>query len=518
MLFGLTCDFIQRDGICMKLDEPGGLSADKLNRVQLQMMVSSMIPNHLRLYLKELDLKISLEYALSGKKMLSHLLKSEKLDMNAFFGLLLQIAQGMEEGRLYMLEPGMYALHEDYIFIEGTLQNGKLYLTYVPLKSPTAAAKPGERLRALIMVLMAAVTELRGDGVQRLLHYCGEEGFTSAGLKALLAELLTGNDSVKSVLRNDEIPAQGKTTVERFIHEKAREQATSSRVSVELPQEDKKEIAGWMNTYSSLRSKENSNEVSSFSIDDSVQDNEPSSLRVYIAMGCLLVDALLWKLIYINHPSFIVLIVCTAATVVLSVLTGLVWFGFIKLRRSEEDEVDDVEKPVFTSAHALVDMPRYEPDQRLPFRSMTPAFNSGEVHVEGNQQQAKALPPVAPTALLSREKAPRRGQELGQQHVETPYLERMDEELGQTEKIELNRPSFIIGRSTEVAQYIERSDGASRVHAEISKSTGGYVLKDLDSRNGTFLQGEAMIPYKEYRLEEGDTFTIVKGCYTFHTA
>jgi pSer/pThr/pTyr-binding forkhead associated (FHA) protein len=63
---------------------------------------------------------------------------------------------------------------------------------------------------------------------------------------------------------------------------------------------------------------------------------------------------------------------------------------------------------------------------------------------------------------------------------------------------------------------VERSEGASRVHAEISKSPGGYVLKDLDSRNGTIFQGEAMIPYKEYPLSEGNVFKIVKGSYTFH--
>ncbi|GGG11037.1 hypothetical protein GCM10010912_64340 [Paenibacillus albidus] len=44
------------------------------------------------------------------------------------------------------------------------------------------------------------------------------------------------------------------------------------------------------------------------------------------------------------------------------------------------------------------------------------------------------------------------------------------------------------------------------------------MLKDLDSRNGTFFQGEAMIPYKEYPLTDGTEFTIIKGSYTFRTA
>lgn len=97
-----------------------------------------------------------------------------------------------------------------------------------------------------------------------------------------------------------------------------------------------------------------------------------------------------------------------------------------------------------------------------------------------------------------------------------PYLERTEEGSDRREKIELNRTSFIIGRSPEVAQYMESSEGASRVHAEIFRSGGGYVLKDLDSRNGTRFRGEVMVPYKEYPLTDGDAFTIIKGNYTFH--
>jgi pSer/pThr/pTyr-binding forkhead associated (FHA) protein len=123
------------------------------------------------------------------------------------------------------------------------------------------------------------------------------------------------------------------------------------------------------------------------------------------------------------------------------------------------------------------------------------------------------------TALLTREPVQVTGSGIPKAGRAVPYLERSDpDDGGAPERIELNRPSFIIGRSSEVAQYIEKSEGASRVHAEISRASGGYILKDLDSRNGTLLAGEAMVPYKEYPLTEGTVFTIVKGTYTFRTA
>ncbi|MNH31829.1 FHA domain protein [compost metagenome] len=125
----------------------------------------------------------------------------------------------------------------------------------------------------------------------------------------------------------------------------------------------------------------------------------------------------------------------------------------------------------------------------------------------------------AATALLTRSAAPGTEREKAGQARAAPYLERIEADEGDIrERIELNRASFIIGRSPEVAQYVEKSEGASRVHAEISRGPAGYILKDLDSRNGTLYQGAPMIPYKEYPLAEGSVFTIVKSCYTFRSA
>ncbi|WP_410513880.1 DUF6382 domain-containing protein [Paenibacillus sp. BR2-3] len=539
----------------MVLDEPDGLPAGKLNRVQLRMMLGASIPNHLRLYLKEIDLKVRLEYAVSGKRMLSHLLKSEKLQMKTFFGLLLQVAQGMEEGRLYMLEPERYALHEDYIFIEGTLQNGKVHLTYVPLDGPAPEVKPGESLRSLIMVLMTSVTELRGDGVQRLLHYCGEEGFTSAGLKKLLAELLTeGNGFLKRPSENKpglpELvePVKEQAAAVRIVQEKDRQRPGSGFVQAELPpSEDKRKISAWMSGFPGIQSRENAGEISSSGREPADGRTPTSSSRTYVALGCLLGDALLWKFLYFNHPKLLWLIVCGLATVVLAAVCVMSWRGLMGPGSSEEDEDEDENedtqkgggipgikldvlerslgrRPPLNTARPLA-MPEVDFNQREFQHGSRPLIVArGEAEAKDNKELTGATASTAstastPTALLTREKAPGNGQETGKRQTEAPYLVR-SEEAGEAlaERIELNRPSFIIGRSAEVAQYIERSDGASRVHAEISRSNVGYVLKDLDSRNGTLFQGEAMIPYKEYRLADGDVFTIVKGSYTFRTA
>lgn len=70
MLFGLTRDFMQQDGIYMILGEPEGIPEEKLNLIQARMLMNTDIPHHLRLLLREIDMKVTMEYAVLRKKCL----------------------------------------------------------------------------------------------------------------------------------------------------------------------------------------------------------------------------------------------------------------------------------------------------------------------------------------------------------------------------------------------------------------------------------------------------------------
>lgn len=61
-----------------------------------------------------------------------------------------------------------------------------------------------------------------------------------------------------------------------------------------------------------------------------------------------------------------------------------------------------------------------------------------------------------------------------------------------------------IGRAEDSVQVVDRSPGISRIHLELVNKNGEVTVKDMGSRNGSTLNGEAMIPYKTYKLREGD--------------
>ena len=89
------------------------------------------------------------------------------------------------------------------------------------------------------------------------------------------------------------------------------------------------------------------------------------------------------------------------------------------------------------------------------------------------------------TVLLSPETAVR----PPGQHSARDYLELTEPNAAVPKRIELHQPHFIIGRSPDVAQFVAEGVGTSRAHVELSRESGGYVLKDLGSRNGTMLKG-----------------------------
>ena len=57
----------------------------------------------------------------------------------------------------------------------------------------------------------------------------------------------------------------------------------------------------------------------------------------------------------------------------------------------------------------------------------------------------------------------------------------------------------------DLTAYNAAEHGISRVHSVIDCSRNGLQITDLDSRNGTFVNGEKLHPYNAHILRHGDT-------------
>lgn len=623
MLFGLSRDFIQNGGNYMVLSSPEGIPSSELSRVQTNMISAAKVPHLLPLHMKEVNFKVSLQYEITNKKMLTHLLKSDKLTLSEYYSLLLQIVSTLEDSKLYMLDPEQYILQEDYIFIEGPLHMGAVYLTYIPIPSVKNAEATHASLHQLVTRLVASVSELQGNGIQSLLHYVSVvEEFTWTGLKALLLNLISevgqhalyqsthiNNDPFEfhpsgTPSRQSNIILQG--TSHASDHEHIRRASATPKAMVHrapfVPRGEQERVRKtpvippalnpvdreqpWINNGHMK------NEVSVDDDDQEQEEHETSSMTTYIALGCLVTCAVIWRFLYMTHQGTGMLVVCILITALLGAIAWLGWKGKLRIHGRREpnlsesvplfdpysEELEDyrparkagssfqVERLTgffggegkdreLEPSRAKWEFPDHPtPEHNQPgmglgsgsvsnsrFASglsgesisssiMTAAAtdqDKGDYYAQlGQRTEMLSSPRANATVLLKPDYSSEDRKSPSQSSY--PYLERR--EIGQSgllreesfygevlpTPIVLNLPHFIIGRAADVAQFVEVTSGTSRAHVEISKGSEGYVLKDLGSKNGTLLNKEPMIAYKEYPLCDGDIFTIIQGEYTYH--
>ena len=72
---------------------------------------------------------------------------------------------------------------------------------------------------------------------------------------------------------------------------------------------------------------------------------------------------------------------------------------------------------------------------------------------------------------------------------------------------------FFIGKSGEKTNHRIEDSTVSRFHARIDKEEDDLWLTDLNSTNGTFLNGIRMLPYDRVKVDKGDSIVISRKRY-----
>lgn len=72
----------------------------------------------------------------------------------------------------------------------------------------------------------------------------------------------------------------------------------------------------------------------------------------------------------------------------------------------------------------------------------------------------------------------------------------------------INKPVFTIGKAGTCDAILDFSEEISREHAVIKWEEGQYTITDLNSMNGTFLNGSRLQPNAPQTVKEGDRIGI----------
>ena len=87
------------------------------------------------------------------------------------------------------------------------------------------------------------------------------------------------------------------------------------------------------------------------------------------------------------------------------------------------------------------------------------------------------------------------------------------EDCRELTEITLHEGTAIIGKSGDLSDRVISRNTVSRVHARIRFLEGVFYLTDLNSRNGTFLNGELLPGGEEVRISDGDLISFADAAY-----
>ena len=88
-------------------------------------------------------------------------------------------------------------------------------------------------------------------------------------------------------------------------------------------------------------------------------------------------------------------------------------------------------------------------------------------------------------------------------------------EVTSGQRIPITKLPFFIGSLADQSDMIPNTPGISRHHAELQEESGQYVLIDVGSRNGTYVNGKRLMPGIRELIHAGDHIGFAGAEYRF---
>lgn len=476
-VYGLQYDYIFQQGHYLTMNKQDGPLSDVLIKHQVKMLQNNDIPRFLPLEVEQIDDNIRLRYRLTGTRMLSQALKAGKMTTNDYLQLLLRLVMALQDSKLYMLSEDNFILHQDFIFVGNDYSD--VYLTYLPIQDLPRSHTLQEAITELAAQWIGSIDEIKGNGVQQIMKLLVKEELQLDELKQLLLKameeaifpvgLQERESMAEQVAENDEgCVNQG----ESMNFKDPSKSVNNALVHIREPS-SKVMIAA-----------KNRREL-------------PPAFRYGAISAAVLIAACIW-LLYARIKGEGMLFVSFGTTLLIMDLLFL-YFSMYSPHRTKSAALSVNECSVNNEAGTITE------------------FSAAGIEPDAAHRRLENR-----TTLLTRPDATVLLNSASEQMQASLFLAYL--QVGHDEplhSIPIQGNSFIIGReaSPEV-DYADCSLGVSRVHCEIVRvgsMDSMFGVKDLGSKNGSFLNEQLLVPYKVYPLQDGDVIKIVRTEMIFKT-
>lgn len=433
---------------------------------QVRMLVGNGMPSLLKCRLQGIDGNFLIYYDITSKQSVASMYETKKMgleDLRLIFG---GFVQAMEEMAEYLMDPGQLLVQPEYMYLD--VEKKKLYFCCMPGK----AGDVRENFRVLTEYILPKIDHEDGDAV--ILGYgvyrrALEDTFH---LEYVKEEIYKGRDS-----REKRIPESCKE--KEIDKEKGQFREQYENQSGDSPWE--------METSNPFENRDREDEKKS-----------PVSLRKKILFSLL--------------GAFVLII--TAGAAVLGFLPGLqagvilsgcaVFLGTgMLVYRFRKKHKGSVEKK--------------RGRQEIREIQREPIWKTEQEKESGWQPQMSAEEEMSvPQTLEEEPKAKDFGETvvLSAGVVQGPAT-LVSREPGELATIYLQEDMTVIGKMETAVDAVIDLPTVSRIHAKIRRRDQEYYLSDLNSRNGTAVNGRLLKEGEDYQLQNEDEVDFAQARYVF---
>lgn len=424
---------------------------------QVRMLVGNIIPSLLKCRIQGVDGKFMMYFDITSKQAVSTLYEEKKLgneDLRLIFGGFVRV---MEEAAEYLINPAQLVLKPQYIFAD--CEKKELFFCLMPGYDKDIK----EQFQLLTEYILPKIDHedseavILGYGVYRRTM---ENSFHLEHIKEELYRKQNNKEEIKTETEKDSREISVQETGEENLMQ-------SSGMSENFWQEDKTE---------------------------KTDSHKLFGKKVAVFVLILLALAGVTMAIsggYLPHQDISVLL-----GVVLAGMGGIM-LAVLIIRKAKnvykQPQRESREKPQLSEK--FVRPPVNEMLQEGSDDSIKTMMEKKSLHREREEDFGETVVLSAgvvsgPASLVSREP-------------------------GELAPIYLQEELTVIGKLENACDAVIDLPTVSRIHAKIRKREEEYYLSDMNSRNGTIVNGRLLLPEEEYRLQEEDEVDFAQARYIF---
>ena len=429
---------------------------------QVRMLVGNVIPSLLKCRIQGMDGRFLVYFDITSKQALSVLYEEKKMgveDLRLIFG---GFVKAMEDAAEYLMNPGQFIISPEYIYTD--IEKQEIYFCMMPGYEKDIK----EQFQFLTEYILPKIDHQDQDAV--ILGY---------GVYKRAMEDSFHLEHIKEELYKTQ-GQQGTTTT------KPEQMKTESEQRQESEDFNPEEEGFWENeeiNQEFVRDGEKSKRLSL-----------PQKTGIIVLVAILLCGiaaiTLMGYLPYLETGTILGIIIVLVACVMLFVYVSKIKKKPGALRQGREEERD---KPKGITGKVPTDQTDQSQNTIKSVVKSTnkPVVKSSQLHADYGETVVLSAGAVSgPASLVSKEP-------------------------GELATIYINEDLTVIGKLETACDAVISLSTVSRIHAKIRKKEDAYYLTDMNSRNGTAVNGRLLLPDEEYRLEPEDEVDFAQARYIF---